>query len=106
MASLENDPRLAKMEGEAKKKAMEQTKAMMGQMTTEFTKDGKLIMALNPQMKMEGTYKVLSVTGNAAKIQTTMKQGANDKTETVDVTFDGAKLRLKGPGGQEIIFTK
>ena len=106
LKSLENDPRLAKMEGPAKEAAMAQAKQMMGQMTTEFTKDGQIIMALNPQMKMEGTFVVKSVDGNAMVVETTMKQGDKLKTESVNVTIDGASLKLKGPNGQEIAFTK
>lgn len=106
LKSLENDPRLAKMEGPAKEAAMKQAKQMMGQMTTEFTKDGQLVMALNPQMKMQGTFVVKSATGNAMVLETTMKQGDKLKTETVNVTLDGDSLKLKGPNGQEIAFTK
>jgi hypothetical protein len=106
LKSLENDPRLAKMEGPAKEAAMKQAKQMMGKMTTEFTKGGQLIMSLNPQMKMEGTFIVKSVNGNAMVVETTMKQGQKMKTETVNVTVDATSLKLKGPNGQEIAFTK
>lgn len=106
LKSLENDPRLAKMEGPAKEAAMKQAKQMMGQMTTEFTKGGQIIMSLNPQMKMEGTFVVKSVKGNAMIVETTMKQGQKMKTETVNVTVDATSLKLKGPNGQEIAFTK
>ena len=106
LKSLEDDPRLAKMEGPAKEAAMAQAKQMMGQMTVEFTNDGQMVMALNPQMKMQGTFVVKSVEGNAMVVETTMKQGQQMKTETVNVTVDATSLKLKGPTGQEIAFTK
>lgn len=106
LKSLENDPRLAKMEGPAKEAAMAQAKQMMGKMTTEFTKDGQIVMSLNPQMKMQGTFVVKSVAGKTMVVETTMKQGQKMKTETVNVTVDGSSLKLKGPNGQEIAFTK
>lgn len=105
LAALENDPNLAKLEGEAKKTALEAAKKMMGSMTTEFTKDGKVIMNFGA-MKMEGTYTVKSTDGNTVTLETTMKKGDKEKKEEIKVTVDGGKIKLKGPDGKEIAFVK
>lgn len=106
LAALENDPKLAEIKDEEQKKAaLEAAKKMMESMTTEFTKDGKIIMNFGA-MKMEGTYTVKATDGNVVTLETKMKQGENEKTDEVKVTVDGGKIKLKGPDGKEIAFVK
>lgn len=107
LSSIENDPKLKEIKDEEKKKMMlEQAKKMLGSMTAEFTKDGKMVMVMGKDMKTEGTYTVKSTEGNVVTLETKMKRGDKEKTETVKVTMDGGKMKLAGPGGQEIVFTK
>ena len=107
LSALANDPKLAEIKDEAKKKEMlDQVTKMMGSMTAEFTKDGKMSMVMGKDMKTEGTYTVKSSEGNVLTLETKMKRGDKEKTETVKVTMDGGKMKLAGPGGQEIVFTK
>jgi hypothetical protein len=99
--TMMDDPRMAKMPEEAKKKAMEQGKKMLENMSMEFTKDGKMVMSLGKDMKEEGTYKVKAVNGKEVTIEGTMK----GKTQEIKATVDGGKLSMK-LDGKDMVFKK
>ena len=102
MAAMADDPRFKDMPEEAKKTALEQGAKMMGSMTAEFTKDGKMSMNMGKDMKKEGTYKVVSTEGKTVTLAATM----DGKTENIVVTVDGSTIKLKGPDGPEMTFKK
>jgi hypothetical protein len=99
--TMMDDPRMAKMPEEAKKKAMEQGKKMLENMSMEFTKDGKMVMSLGKDMKEEGTYKVKAVNGKEVTIEGTMK----GKTQTLKAMIDGGTLSME-VDGQKMVFKK
>ena len=101
-AEMLKDPRFKDMPEEAKAKAMEQGMKMMGSMTAEITKDGKITMNMGKDMKTEGTYKVTATNGKVVTLETTM----DGKTENIEVTVDGSSIQLKGPKGPAMTFKK
>lgn len=100
--SLKNDPRMKKLEGDKLKQAMKMATEAAGKMTFTFTKDGKFKMAMGP-MTQEGTYAITKTDGNTLTIETKMKKGDKEKTETVTATIDGSKLKLNMGGKAEAL---
>lgn len=99
--TMMDDPKMKAMPEEQRKQAIEMGKKMLANMTMEFTKDGKMVMSMGPQMRQEGTYVVKSMSGKDVVIEGTM-QG---KTQTLNAVLDGNKLTMK-IDGREMAFTK
>lgn len=101
VASMKDDPKMAKMPEEMKKKMVEGISKELGSMSFEFTKDGKMIATLGKDKKTEGTYKVKNVNGKELTIEGTM----DGKTQELKATIEGGKL-IMNIEKQKITFKK
>jgi hypothetical protein len=92
-ATLKADPKTKDMKPDDLKKQVEMAKKFMGEMTFEFTKDGKMVAAFGKEKK-EGTYTVKATEGNTVTLETKTKEGDKVKEEELKVVVDGDKLSI------------
>ena len=103
-ATMAADPKMKEMPEDAKKKAMEQAKAFLGNMSFEFTKDGQAIAKMGDKEE-KSTYKVTKTEGNTLTIEMTEGEGDKAKKETMTFTIDGDSLTMK-QGNQTLVLKK
>lgn len=92
-ATMKEDPKTKDLKEEDLKKQVEMAKKFMGEMSFEFTKDGKMIASFGKEKK-EGSYTVKGTEGNTVTLETKTMKGDKEKVEELKVTIDGDKLKI------------
>jgi len=103
-ATMAADEKMKEMPEEAKKQAMEQAKAFLGNMSFEFTKDGQAIAKMGDKEE-KSTYKVTKAEGSTLTVEMTEGEGDKAKKETMTFTIDGDNLTMK-QGNQTLVLKK
>lgn len=103
-ATMAADEKMKEMPEEAKKQAMEQAKAFLGNMSFEFTKDGKAIAKMGDKEETS-TFTVKKAEGNTVTVEMTEGEGDKAKKEEMTFTVDGGKLTMK-QGKQTLVLKK
>lgn len=103
-ATMSADPKMKDMPEDAKKQAMEQAKAFLGNMSFEFTKDGQAIAKMGDKEE-KSSYKITKAEGNTLTIEMTEGEGDKAKKEEMTFTVEGDKLTMK-QGNQTLVLKR
>ena len=92
-ATMAGDPKMKDLPDDQKAKAMEAAKAFLGNMSFEFTADGKAIAKMGDKAE-ESTYTVKASEGNVVTLEMKSKKDDKEKVEEVKVTVMDGKLEM------------